>query len=95
MNPFKLLAINIQVGFYNIYSSNIIGVIKSKMIKWAGHVARLWEMKNSYEIFVGIPQGKKQVGRAIHIYWRILDLRELYVRAWTGFNWLRTRSSSL
>jgi hypothetical protein len=42
--------------FHNFHSSpNIIIVIKSRMMKWAGHVARMREMKNSYIILDGKP----------------------------------------
>jgi hypothetical protein len=35
--------------FYNLYASpNISRVIKSRRMKWAGHVTRLLEMRNSY-----------------------------------------------
>jgi hypothetical protein len=44
---------------YNLYAStNIIRVIKSKRIRWVGHVARMGEMKNAYTILVGKPEGK-------------------------------------
>jgi hypothetical protein len=35
----------------------MIGVIKSKMIRWVVHVARTEEMRNAYNIFVGNPKG--------------------------------------
>jgi hypothetical protein len=34
---------------------NIIRVMKSKSIIWAGHVARMGEMRNAYKILVEIP----------------------------------------
>jgi hypothetical protein len=37
-------------------SSNIIRVIKSRRISWAGHVARMREMISKYKILVGIPE---------------------------------------
>jgi hypothetical protein len=42
---------------HNLYpSSNIITVIKSRRMRWAGHVARMEEMKNFYIILVGKPE---------------------------------------
>jgi hypothetical protein len=42
------------------YSSpNIIQVIKSRRMRWAGHVARMGERKVAYRVLVG-----KQIGRA-------------------------------
>jgi hypothetical protein len=40
--------------FYNLYSSpNIIRMIKSRRMRWAGHVARMGEKRNAYRILVG------------------------------------------
>jgi hypothetical protein len=37
----------------NVYASpNIIRVIKSKMMRWAGHVTRMGKMRNPYNILV-------------------------------------------
>jgi hypothetical protein len=41
---------------YNLYTpSNIIRVIKSSRMRWAGHVACMGEMRNIYNILVGKP----------------------------------------
>jgi hypothetical protein len=40
-------------------SPNIIRVIKSGRMGWAGHVARMREMRNAYNIFIRISEGKK------------------------------------
>jgi hypothetical protein len=49
---------------HNLYSSsNIIRVIKSGRMKWAGHVAYMEAMRNSYKILVGKPEGKRPFGR--------------------------------
>jgi hypothetical protein len=37
--------------------------IKSRMMRWAGHVARMGEKRNSYRILVGKPEGKRPLGR--------------------------------
>jgi hypothetical protein len=48
---------------YNSYSSpSIIRMIKSRRMRWAGHVARMWEKRNAYRILVGKPLGP--LGRA-------------------------------
>jgi hypothetical protein len=44
-------------------SPNIIRVIKSREVGKAGHVARMVEMRNSYKILVGKPEGKRLLGR--------------------------------
>jgi hypothetical protein len=44
---------------YDLYSSsNIIRVIKSRRMRWAGHVARMGERRGAYRILVGISEGK-------------------------------------
>jgi hypothetical protein len=44
---------------HNLYSSpSIIRVIKSRRMRWAGHVARLGEKTNADRILVGKPEGK-------------------------------------
>ena len=39
-------------------SPNILRVIKSRTVKWAGHVARMGEMRGVYRVLVGKPEGK-------------------------------------
>jgi hypothetical protein len=38
-------------------------VIKSRRISWAVHVARVEEMRETYKILIGEPEGKRQLGR--------------------------------
>jgi hypothetical protein len=40
-------------------SPNIIRVIKSRRMRWAGHIARTGELRNAYNILVGKSEGKK------------------------------------
>jgi hypothetical protein len=49
----------------DLYSSpSIIRIIKSRRMRWAGHVARMWEeKKKAYGLFVGKPEGKRPLGR--------------------------------
>jgi hypothetical protein len=44
-------------------SPSIIRMIKSRRMKWAGHVARIGETRNAYRILVGKPEGKRPQGR--------------------------------
>jgi hypothetical protein len=49
---------------HNLYSSpNIIRMIKSRRMRWACHVARMWEKNNAYRILVEKPEGKRPLGR--------------------------------
>jgi hypothetical protein len=48
---------------HSLYSSpNIVRVIKSKRMRWAGHVARMWEETSVYRVLVGRPEGKRSLG---------------------------------
>jgi hypothetical protein len=49
---------------HNLYSSsNIIRMMKSRKIIWAGHVARMGPKMNAYTILMGKPEGKRPLGR--------------------------------
>ena len=45
------------------YSLNIVRVIKSRRMRWAGHVARVGEERGMYRVLVEKPEGKKPLGR--------------------------------
>ena len=45
---------------------NVVRVIKSKRMRWAGHVARVGERKGVYRVLVGKPEGKRPLGRPRH-----------------------------
>jgi hypothetical protein len=48
----------------DLYSSpSIIRIIKSRRMRWAGHVARMGEKRNVYRLLVGNPEGKGPLGR--------------------------------
>jgi hypothetical protein len=48
----------------DLYSSpSIIRIIKSRRMRWAGHVARIGEKRNAYRLMVGKPEGKRPLGR--------------------------------
>jgi hypothetical protein len=82
---------------HNLYSSpSIIRMIKSRRMRWAGHVARMGEKRNACRVLVGKPEGKKQLERPRR-RWEII-LRWIFVRemgwvVWTGLIWLRIGTS--
>jgi hypothetical protein len=44
----------------NLYSlPSIIRIIKSRRMRWAGHVARMVEKRKAYRLLVGKPEGKR------------------------------------
>ena len=47
----------------DLYSSpNIIRLIKSRRMRWAGHVSRMGERRGVYRVLVGKPEGKRPLG---------------------------------
>jgi hypothetical protein len=48
---------------HNLYSSSIIGMIKSRKIIWARNVARLSQKRNVYGGSMGKPEGKRPLER--------------------------------
>jgi hypothetical protein len=42
---------------------NIVRVIKSRRMRWAGHVAHMGERRDVYRVLVGKPEGKRPLGR--------------------------------
>jgi hypothetical protein len=50
---------------HDLYSSPNIGrVMKSRIIKWAGHVARIEDERSVYRVLVGKPEGKRPLWRS-------------------------------
>ena len=60
-------------------SPNIVRVIKSRGLRWSGHVARMEEDSSAFKILIGTPAGNRPSGRPSHI-WEgniIMDLKEI------------------
>jgi hypothetical protein len=74
---------------HSLYSSpNIVRVMKSRRMRWAGHVARMEEGRSVYRVLVGRPEGKRLLGRPRRM-WEDnikLDLREIGI---DGANWIQ------
>jgi hypothetical protein len=81
---------------HNLYSSpNIVRMIKSRRMRWAGHVARMGEGRGVYRFLIGKSEGKRSLGRPRRS-WEDnikMDLREIGINGGTGFGWLRIGSS--
>jgi hypothetical protein len=81
---------------HNVYSSpNIIRMIKSRRLRWAGHVTRMGETRNAYRILwesqkEGDHQEDQDVGGWNILKW-ILEREDGMI--WTGSNWLRIGTS--
>jgi hypothetical protein len=81
---------------HSLYSSlNIVRVIKSRRIRWVGHVARMGEGRGVYRVLVGMPESKRPLGRPRNRWGDNIkmDLREIVIDGGTGFSWLKIGSS--
>jgi hypothetical protein len=71
-----------------LYSSpNIVQVIKSRKMRWVGHVAHMGEGRGTYRILVGSPEGRRPLRRPRH-RWEDntkIDLQEV---GWGGMDWI-------
>jgi hypothetical protein len=74
---------------HNLYSSpDIIRQVKSRRMRWAGHVAHMREERKVYKVLVGKPKGKRPHGRPRH-GWEDgirMDLGEIGLR---GMDWIQ------
>jgi hypothetical protein len=74
---------------HSLYSSpNIVRIIKSRRMRWVGHVARIGEWRGAYRVLVWRPEGKRALGRP-RCRWEDnikLDLWEIGI---DGANWIQ------
>jgi hypothetical protein len=71
-----------------LYSSpSIIRIIKSRRMRWAGHVARIGKKRNVYRLLVGKPEGKRPLGRPRRRW--VDNIRmNLGEVGWGGVDWI-------
>jgi hypothetical protein len=73
---------------HNLYSSpSIIRIIKSRRMRWAGHVARMGEKRNVYRLLVGKPEGKRLLGRPRHRWMGNIKMDLLEI-VWNVVDWI-------
>jgi hypothetical protein len=73
----------------DLYSSpSIIRKIKSRRMRWAGHVARMGDKKSAYRLLVGKPEGKRPLGRPSGKYWVKNFRMDLGAVGWSDVVWI-------
>jgi hypothetical protein len=73
---------------HDLYSlPSIIRIMKSRRMRWAGHVARMGEKRNAYRLLVGKPEGKRPLGRPRH-RWVVNIRRDLVEVGWGDVDWI-------
>jgi hypothetical protein len=67
--------------------SNIITVIKLKLMGWTWHIERMGELRNAYEILVGRSKGERPLRRmGVHERRTLKKIsKKQDMRVWTGF----------
>ena len=72
-------------------SPNIVRIIKSRRMRWTGHVAHMGDSRGLYRVLGGKPEGKRPLvwpkSRWEHNI--KIDLQEVGCGVWTGSGWLR------
>jgi hypothetical protein len=74
---------------HSLYSSpNIVWVMKSRRMRWAGHVARMGEGRCVYRVLVGRPEGRRPLRRPRR-RWEDNIKMDLGKKGIDGANWIQ------
>jgi hypothetical protein len=81
---------------HKFHSPSIIRMIKSRWMRWAGHIAYMRVKKNAYRILLGQPKGKRPIARSScslvgNIKMDLIERENGMV--WIVLIWLRTGTS--
>jgi hypothetical protein len=71
---------------HNLYSSPDIRQVKSRPMRWAGHVARMGEERKVYKVLVGKPEGKGPLGKPRRRWEDGIRMGRLAWGMWIGFD---------
>jgi hypothetical protein len=73
---------------HDLYSSpDIIRFIKSRRMRWTGHMARRGEKKNVYRLLTGEPKRKRPLGRRRHMGVGKIKMNLVQI-GWGGVDWI-------
>jgi hypothetical protein len=62
-------------------------MVKSRRMRWAGHVAQIGNKRNAYRILVGKPEGKRPLGRP-RCQWEDSIKIDLSEMGWDDVDWI-------
>jgi hypothetical protein len=62
-------------------------MIKSRRMRWAGHVARMGEERNAYRLLAGKPEVKRPLGRPRR-RWVDNNKMDILEIGWGGVHWI-------
>ena len=77
------------------HSPNTIWVIKSRRMRWLGHVVCMGKRMGAYRVLMEKPEGKRSLGKPRQ-RWEDnikMDFKVIVWDAWTGLMWLRIYTS--
>jgi hypothetical protein len=84
----KLRLSRVKENLYGLYSSpNVIRVMKSRRMGWAGHATHMGDRRGAYRVLVGRPEGNTPLGRPRRRWDN--DIRmDLKETGWLGVAWI-------
>jgi hypothetical protein len=73
---------------HDFYSSpSVIRMVKARRTRWAGHVERIGEKRNSYRLLVGKPEVRRPLGRPIRTWLDNIRM-DLVEVGWGDVDWI-------
>jgi hypothetical protein len=72
---------------YSSPSTHIIRIIKSRKMRWTGHVAQMGEKRNVYRLLVRKPEGKRPLGRPRRRWVDNIQMDLLEI-GWSSADWI-------
>jgi hypothetical protein len=74
---------------HDLYSSpSIFRIMKSRRMRWAGHVARMGEKMNAYRLLVGKQEGRRPLGKQRRRWVDTIRMDVVEV-GWGDLDWIR------
>jgi hypothetical protein len=73
---------------HDLYSSlSSIRINKARRMRWAGHIARMWEKRNACRVLMGKPERKRPLGKSKHRWLHNIKM-DLVEVGWGDVNWI-------